>query len=86
MPAFSEEKKIETLEVEIIKDKKEEERPKIIYDPVRIEEVRKITKTRILGLIAFWAILLTLYIMLRIKIKEDKRLLEEGYYETELEH
>lgn len=83
---FGSEKKIETIEVEIIKEKDEEDKPKIIYDPAKIENARKITKARILGLLAFWSIVLILFILIQITLKHEKCLLEKGYYETDLNH
>lgn len=85
-PAFGKDKKIEIIEVEIIKEKGEEEKPKVIYDPLKIEKVRKITKGRILCLAVFWLIILSIFIMIRIQLKNEKRLLDEGYYETELNY
>lgn len=86
IPVFGSEKKTETIEVEIIKEKDEEEKPKIIYDPAKIEKTRKITKARILGLLAFWSIVLILFILIQITLKHEKSLLEKGYYETNLDH
>ena len=85
-PVFGNEKKVETIEVEIIKEKGEEEKSKIIYDPAKIEKARKITKARILGLLAFWSIVLILFILIQITLKHEKCLLEKGYYETDLNH
>lgn len=79
-------KKIETIEVEIIKEKDEEEKPKVIYDPIKVEKARKINKKRILGLLFFWAILLTLLVMIRMILRHEKRLIDQGYYKTDLNH
>jgi len=84
--AYGKEKKIETINVEIIKEKDEKEKPKIVYDPIKIEKARSITKGRILGLVFFWSIILTLFVIIRKALKHEKRLLDEGYYRTDLTH
>ena len=84
--AYGKEKKIETIDVEIIKDKDEKEKPKTVYNPAKIEKARSITSTRLLGLAFFWLIVLTLFVILRKALKHEKRLLDEGYYKTDLTH
>jgi len=80
-PAFCSEKETTTLEAVEVKDETDKGLAEIPLSDVH--KSREVTRERVYGLIALWAIIALCVYLTNLQRKEDERLYRDGYYSHE---
>ena len=80
-PAFCSEKETTTLEAVEVKDETDKGPAEIPLSDV--QKSREVTRGRVYGLIALWAIIALCVYLVNLQRKDDERLYQDGYYSHE---
>ena len=78
---FCTEKETSTLEAIEVKDDTDEGPAEISLSEVN--KAREVSRIRVYGLIALWAIIALCVYLINLQRKEDERLYQEGYYKQD---
>ena len=78
---FCSEQEVSILEAVEVKDDTDEGPAEIPLSEVN--KAREVSKIRIYGLIALWAIIALCVYLINLQRKEDERLYQEGYYKQD---
>ena len=78
---FCTEKEISTLEAVEVKNDADEGPAEIPLSEVN--EVREVSRIRVYGLIALWAVIALCIYLINLQRKDDERLYQDGYYNRE---
>lgn len=81
LTGFCMEKEISTLEAVEVKDDTDEGPAEITLSEVN--KAREVSRIRVYGLIALWAVIALCAYLTNLMRKEDERLYHEGYYSHE---
>ncbi len=77
-PGFCTEKEITALEAVEVKDGTDKGPAEILLSDV--QKSREITRERVYGLIALWAVIALCVYLVNLQRKDDERLYQDGYY------
>ena len=78
---FCTEKEVSTLEAVDVKDDTDEGPAEILLSEVN--KAREISRIRVYGLIALWAVIAICVYLINLQRKDDERLYQDGYYNQE---
>ena len=81
LTGFCMEKEVSTLEAVEVKDDTDEGPSEILISEVN--KAREVSRIRVYGLIALWAVIALCVYLTNLMRKEDERLYQEGYYSHE---
>ncbi len=51
----------------------------------QVEIAREMTDERLYGLLCLWALIILAIVLIRLQVRDDEKLYEEGYYSKEIE-
>jgi hypothetical protein len=74
---------VRTLTVEEVNAEKAEGTDLITSE--QVEEARAMTPDRWYGLLCLWALVILAIVLIRLQVRDDEKLYEEGYYSREIE-
>ena len=74
---------VKTITVEEVKSEKDAETGLITSE--QVEEARMMTAERTYGLLSLWALIILAIVLIRLQVRDDEKLYEEGYYSRDLE-
>ena len=80
-PGYSTGKEVTTLEAIEVKDDTDEGPAEISLSEVN--KTREVSRERVYGLIALWAVIALCVYLINLQRKEDERLYQEGYYKSD---
>ena len=80
-PAFCSEKETTTLEAVEVKDETDKGPAEIPLSDVH--KSREVTRERVYGLIALWAVIGLCVYLVNLQRKDDEKLYQDGYYSRE---
>ena len=78
---FCIEKEVSTLEAVEVKDDADEGPTEISLSEVN--EAREVSRIRVYGLIALWAVIALCVYLINLQRKDDEKLYQDGYYNRE---
>ena len=81
LTGFCTEKEVSTLEAVEVKDDTDEGPAEITLSEVN--KAREVSRIRVYGLIALWAVIALCVYLTNLMRKEDEKLYQEGYYSHE---
>jgi hypothetical protein len=74
---------VRTITVEEVKS--EGDKGAAVITSEQVEEARVMTADRLYGLLCLWALIILAIILIRLQVRDDEKLYEEGYYSKEIE-
>jgi hypothetical protein len=74
---------VRTITVEEVKS--EGDKGAVSITSEQVEEARVMTADRLYGLLCLWALVILAIILIRLQVRDDEKLYEEGYYSKEIE-
>lgn len=74
---------VRTITVEEVKSEADEGAGLITFE--QVEEARVLTAERLYGLLSLWALIILAIFLIRLQVRDDEKLYNEGYYSKELE-
>ena len=81
LTGFCTEKEVSTLEAVEVKDDTDEGPAEITL--LEVNKAREVSRIRVYGLIALWAVIALCVYLTNLMRKEDEKLYQEGYYSHE---
>jgi len=74
---------VRTIIVEEVKSEGDEGADTITSE--QVEKAREMTDERLYGLLCLWALIILAIVLIRLQVRDDEKLYEEGYYSRDLE-
>lgn len=74
---------VRTLTVEEVKA--EGDQGVALITSEQVEEARAMTTERWYGLLCLWGLIILAIVLIRLQVRDDEKLYEEGYYSREIE-
>ena len=74
---------VRTITVEEVKS--EADKGAVSITSEQVEAARAMTAERTYALLALWALIILAVVLIRLQVRDDEKLYEEGYYSRDLE-
>jgi aromatic ring-opening dioxygenase LigB subunit len=74
---------VRTITVEEVKS--EEDKGEVSITSEQVEAAREMSDERWYGLLSLWALIILAIVLIRLQVRDDEKLYEEGYYSKEIE-
>jgi len=74
---------VKTITVEEVKS--EGDKGAELITSEQVEKARVMTAERTYGLLSLWALIILAIVLIRLQVRDDEKLYEEGYYSREIE-
>jgi hypothetical protein len=74
---------VRTITVEEVKS--EGDKGAAVITSEQVEAAREMSAERWYGLLSLWALIILAIVLIRLQVRDDEKLYEEGYYSKEIE-